>query len=242
MVEEEDHHAIAQLRDTVRQSDGDQAAVDGALRPEAHQMEGGVLAEEVGDVNDAGQQLAQACGEGGAPCAPVQHKDGHIVQYAVGEAADAHRENGQHGPPVGLDQDLQIIRHDEADGKGSQPPQIRHGVAQRFLLRPQQQGKGLQKDQHQSGDGQADDRQQHQILGEQAVGVFPVALPQIDGEDGAGSDGEGDGDGEHDVGEGDSQIHRRHGVVPYTLGHEQAVHDGVQGKNHEGGHGGRGEA
>jgi len=44
MVEEEDHHAVAQLRDAVRQSDGDQAAVDGALRPEAHQMEGGVLA------------------------------------------------------------------------------------------------------------------------------------------------------------------------------------------------------
>ena len=93
----------------------------------------------------------------------------------------------------------------------------------------------------QPGDHQADNHQHRQILGKQTVGVFPAALAQIDGDDGAGAHGEQHGNGEHDIHKGNGQIDSAHGVFAHALGHEQAVYNGVQGEHHQRGHRGGGE-
>ena len=211
------------------------------VRPEAHQVEGGVLSQKVGQIHDAGQQLGKTRGKGRAPGAPVQHEDGHIVQHTVGQATGDHRDDGQGRPSVGFHQDLHVVRHDEAHGEGRQSPQIVLGVLQRYVLGAQQHGEGLQKHQHQPGDHQADNHQHRQILGKQTVGVFPAALAQIDGDDGAGAHGEQHGNGEHDIHKGNGQIDSAHGVFAHALGHEQAVYNGVQGEHHQRGHRGGGE-
>ena len=240
-VEQEDHHAVAQLRNAVGHADGQEPPVDMPVGPEAHQVEGGALAQEMGQVDHTRQQLRQARGKGRAPCAPVQQEDGHIVQHAVGQAPGDHRDDGQGRPSVGFHQDLHVVRNDEAHGEGGKSPEIVLGIFQRHVLGPQQHGEGLQEDQHQGGDHQSDDHQHRQILGKQTVGIFPAALAQVDGDDGAGAHGKQHGDGEHDVGEGDGQVDSAHGVFTHALGHEQAVHDGVQGEHHQGGHRSGGE-
>ena len=233
-VEQKDHHTVAQLRHAVSDANGDQPLVDVPIHTEPHRMEGGLSPQEVAQIDDAGQQLGSAGGHRRAPYAPVQHKDGRIVQYAVGQAACYNGDDGQPGIAVGFDEHLQIVGDDKANGEGGQPPQIVDGIGKRDALGAQQPGKGLQKDQHQRCDHKACHRQQHQILGKQAVGLFALAAAQIDGDDGAGTHSKDDGDGEQHVGEGHRQIYRGHGVFAHTLGNKQAVHDGIQGKYHQG--------
>ena len=192
--------------------------------------------QEVPQIDDAGQQLGQSRGHRRTPHAPVQKENGHIVQHAVGQAAGDHRQNGELGIAVRLDEHLHVVGHDKAHGEGRQPLQIVHGVLIRHVLGAQQHGKRLQEYQHQHRDGQADARQQHRVLGEQAVGLFALPLPQIDGDDGAGAHGEDDADREQHVGEGHRQIHRSHGVFVHALGYHQPVHDGVQAEYHQGCH------
>ena len=76
----------------------------------------------------------------------------------------------------------------------------------RYALCAQQHGERLQKYENEDGDGQADARQQHDVLREQAIGLLALVLSQIDG------------------------------VFVHTLGYHQPVHDGVQAENHEGCH------
>ena len=197
--------------------------------------------QEVGQVDDACQQLGKPGGDCRAPDAQVQQEDGRIVQHAVGQAPDDDRQDGQLGIAVGLDEHLHVIGHDEAHGKGGEAPEVVDGVGQRHAPGAQQAGERLQKHEYQHGDGQADGHQQRQILGEQAVGLFALLLSEVDSDDGAAAHGEDDGDGEQHVGEGHRQIHGGHGIFAHALGHEQAVHDGVQREHHQRRHGGRNE-
>ncbi len=142
------------------------------------------------------------------------------------------------GIAVRLDQHLHVIGDDKAHGKGGEALEIVHGILIRHALCAQQHGERLQKYENEDGDGQADARQQHDVLREQAIGLFTLPLTQVDGDDGAGAHGEDDADGEQHVGEGHRQIHRRHGIFAYALGDHQPVHDGVQAENHQGCHGG----
>ena len=192
--------------------------------------------QEVPQIDHAGQQLGQARGERRAPHAPVQQENGHIVQHAVGQAPGDDRQDGNAGIAVGLDEHLHVIGHDEAHRKGRQTLQIVDGVLVRDAFRAQQYGKRLQKQEHQHRNGQADTRQQYGVLGEQAVGLFPLSLSQIDGDDGAGAHGENDADGEQHIGERHRQIHRRHSVFAHALGHEQPIHNGIQAEHHQRGH------
>ena len=121
-VEQEDHHAVAQLGDAVGKADGQQALVDVPVHAEADEVEGVVAPQEVAQVDDAGQQLGDAGGHRRAPHAPIQHENGHIVQHAVGQAAGDDREDGDAGIAVGLDEDLHVVGDDEADGEGGQAP------------------------------------------------------------------------------------------------------------------------
>ena len=235
-VEQEDHHAVAQLRYAVGKAQRDQPLVDAPVHPELHKVEGVVSAQEVAQIDDARQKLGKTCGEGRAPYAQIQHKDGDIVQHAVGQTAGDDRQNCQTGIAVGLDQHLHVIGDDEAQREGSQTPEIVDGILIRYALCAQQHGERLQKYENEDGDGQADARQQHDVLREQAIGLLALVLSQIDGDDGAGTDGEDDADGEQHIGERYRQIHRCHGVFAYALGDHQPVHDGVQAENHEGCH------
>ena len=153
-----------------------------------------------------------------------------------GQAAGDDRQNGQAGIAIGLDQHLHVIGDDEAQREGGQTPEIIDGILIRYALCAQQHGERLQKYEDEDSDGQADAGQQHDVLGEQAIGSLALVLSQIDGDDGAGTDGEDDADGEKHIGERHCQIHRRHGVLTDALGHHQPVHNGVQAENHEGCH------
>ena len=235
-VKEEDHHTVAQLRHAVGHANGQQPLVDVPIHLELHKVEGVVPPQEVPQIDNARQQLGKSGGERSAPNAPVQHEDGHIVQYAVGQASGDHRQNRQPGIAVRLDQHLHIIGDDEAQREGGQTPEIVDGILIGHALGAQQHGKRLEENEYQSGDGQADAHQQYRILGKQAIGFFHLLLPQIDGDDGAGTHGKDNADGEQHVGERHRQIHRRHGVFAYALGHHQPVYDGIQAENHEGGH------
>ena len=139
-------------------------------------MEGVVSPQEVAQIDDAGQQLGKSRGKGRAPHAPIQKENGHIVQHAVGQAPGDHRQNGDAGVAVGLDEHLHVIGHDEAQRKGCKAPQIVYGILVGDALRAQQHGERLQEDQHQHRDDKADARQQHRILAEQAVGLLALAL------------------------------------------------------------------
>ena len=235
-VKQEDHYAVAKLRHAVGKAQRDQPLVDAPVHLELHDVEGVVSAQEVPQIDDARQKLGKARGEGCAPHAQVQHEDGDIVQYTVGQAAGDDRQNGQAGIAVGLDQHLHVIGDDEAQREGGQTPEIIDGILIRYALCTQQHGERLQKYEDEDSDGQADAGQQHDVLGEQAIGPLALVLSQIDGDDGAGTDGEDDADGEKHIGERHCQIHRRHGVLTDALGHHQPVHNGVQAENHEGCH------
>ena len=235
-VEQEDHHAVAQLRYAVGKAQRDQPLVDAPVHPELHKVEGVVSAQEVAQIDDARQKLGQSRGHRRAPHAPVQKEDGDIVQHAVGQTAGDDRQNCQTGIAVGLDQHLHVIGDDEAQRERGQAPEIIDGILIRYALCAQQHGERLQKYENEDGDGQADARQQHDVLREQAIGLLALVLSQIDGDDGAGTDGEDDADGEQHVGEGHRQIYRGHGVFVHTLGYHQPIHDGVQAENHEGCH------
>ena len=235
-VEQEDHHAVAQLRHAVGKAQRDQTLVDAPVHPELYEVEGVVSAQEVPQIDDARQKLGKARGEGRAPNAPVQNEDGHVVQHTVGQTAGDDRQNGQTGKAVGLDQHLHVIGDNEAHGEGRKALEIVDGILIRYALCAQQHGERLQKYEDEDSDGQADTGQQHDVLGKQAVGLLALVLSQIDGDDGAGADGEDDADGEQHVGERHRQIHRRHGVFAYALGDHQSVYDGIQAENHEGGH------
>ena len=201
-------------------------------------MEGVVPAQEVAQVDDAGEQLGEAGGKGRAPHAPVQDENGHIVQHAVRKAAGDDRQDGDAGITVGLDEDLHVVGDDEADGKGGEALEVVDGVLVRYAVCAQQTGEGLQKREDQRGDGQAEARQEDGVLREKAVGLLALVLTQVDGNDGAGAHGEDDADGEQHVGERHGQVHGGHGVFAHAVGDEQAVHDGVEGKDHQGRHGG----
>ena len=73
-------------------------------------------------------------------------EDGHVVQDAVGQTAGDDSADGQLRIAVGLDQNLHIIRDDEADGKGRKAGEIVLGVGQRDPFRPQQLGHRLQEE------------------------------------------------------------------------------------------------
>ena len=174
-VEEEDHHAVAQLRYAVGHTDGEEPLVDMPIHFEFHKVEGVVSPQEVAQIDHAGQQLGKSCGKRRAPNAPVQKENGHIVQHAVGQASGDYRQDGDAGIPVGLDEHLHGVGHNEAHRKGRKAPQIVDGVLVGDALRAQKHGEGLQKDEHQYRDGHADARQQHCVLAEQAVGLFALA-------------------------------------------------------------------
>ena len=142
-VEQEDHHAVAQLRHAVGKAQRDQPLIDAPVHPEFHEVERVVSADKVPQIDDARQQLGKPCGEGRAPHAPVQKEDGHIVQHAVGQAAGDHRQNGQPGIAVGLNEHLHIVGDDKAQREGSQTPEIVDGILIRHALGAQQHGERL---------------------------------------------------------------------------------------------------
>ena len=142
---------------------------------EFHKVEGVVSPQEVPQIDDAGQQLGKSCGKRRAPNAPVQKENGHIVQHAVGQASGDYRQDGDAGIPVGLDEHLHGVGHNEAHRKGRKAPQIVHGVLIGDTLCAQQHGKRLQKGEYQHRDGHADAHQQYRILAEQAVGLLALA-------------------------------------------------------------------
>ena len=123
-VEQEDHHAVAQLRHAVGKAQRDQTLVDAPVHPELYEVEGVVSAQEVPQIDDARQKLGKARGEGRAPNAPVQNEDGHVVQHTVGQTAGDDRQNGQTGKAVGLDQHLHVIGDNEAHGEGRKALEI----------------------------------------------------------------------------------------------------------------------
>ena len=163
-VEQEDHHAVAQLRHAVGKAQRDQPLVDAPVHPELHEMEGVVSAQEVAQIDDARQKLGKSRGEGRAPHAQIQHEDGDIVQHAVGQTAGDDRQDGQTGIAVGLDQHLHVIGDDEAQREGGQAPEIVNGILIRYALCTQQHGERLQKYEDEDSDGQADAGQQHSVL------------------------------------------------------------------------------
>ena len=116
------------------------------------------------------------------------------------------------------------------------------GILQRVRVGTQQQGKGLREHHHQDGDGRADYREGHQILRKEPVSALRIPLPQEIGNDGGGTHGKNHCDGEQQVDKRHGQVHSAHGIFTNATGHEQAVHNRVQGENHEGGHRGRGES
>lgn len=242
MVKEKDHQTVAQLRQTVGNADGQQTAVDLPVHTETHRTEGAVLAEEMGQIDDAGEKLAHTGGRCRAPNAHVPVEYGQIVQHTVGNAAHTNGKKSQTGTAVGFHQHFQIIGDHEAHGEGSEALEIRNGILQCGFVGAQQQSKGFGEHQHQDGDGDANDRQSYQILGKELVGALGVLLSQEEGDDGGGAHCKDHCNGKQEIDERHGQIHGAHGVLTHAAGHKQAVHNGVKGKDHEGGHCGRGEA
>ena len=228
MVEQEDHHAVAQLRHAVGHAEGEQSAVNPPVHPEAHDVERAPSAQEVAQIDDAGEQLAQPRGDGGAPDAPVQHEDGQIVKRAVCQTAGHDRRNGDAGITVRLDENLHVIGDDEAQRERREPAQIVNRIIERRLVRAEQARKRHGEHQHQQRDCDADHRQQGEVLGKETVGPFALAAAEVDGDDGVCTDGEDDRNGEQDICEGDGQIDGGHGKFSDALGNEQSVDDGVE--------------
>ena len=241
MVKEEDHHAVAQLCQAVGHADRQQTAIDGEIEAEAGKVEGAALAHEVAQIQHHRQQLRSARCHCRAEDAPVQKEDGYIVQHAVGEAARNDRQQRHLGMTVRFHQNFHVVGHHEAEGEGCKTQQVVLHIGQRHLLCAQQQCKGLKKDDDQHRQCHAHHQQQHGILGKEAVGILAFSLAQIDGDDGGSTHGEQQRNGEHGVHEGYGQIDGAHGVFSHASCHEQTIHDGVQGKDHEGGNGGGGE-
>ena len=122
------------------------------------------------------------------------------------------------------------------------PLQVLLHIAQGQAVRPQQKGKGLQKDHHQHGGGHPQEDERHKVLGEQHIRLVVPLLGQVDGDEGGGAHGEQDRDGEQRVGEGEGQIDRAHGVLVHADGHHQTIHHGVEREHHQRGHRRRDEA
>ena len=232
-VEQQDHHAGAQLGDAVGQADGQQPPVHMGVKPELPQAEGTLFAKEMDQIHHAGQKLGQSGGHRRAEYAHVQPEDGDIVHDAVGKAAGGDRDDGHPGIAVGLDQYLQVIRDDEAGAERSQAQQIILYIIHGHRVGAQQPGKGPPQKCHRHRDQQAQPQQHRKVLGKQGVGLPPLVLGQEDGDDGGGPHREHHRDGKQGIGKGDGQVDGAHGVFIDAQRHQQAVHHGVQGKHHE---------
>ena len=65
--------------------------------------------------------------------------------------------------------------------------------------------------------------------GKVAVGVFPVALAQGLGDDGAAAGADHEAHGAHDHQGGEDEVHGGEGGLAHVVGDEQAVYDAVNG-------------
>lgn len=184
-------------------------------------------------VDGGGHQLAEAGGDGRALDPPVEAEHEDRVQHDVGHRARADSQRREDRMPVGLDEHLHGVGNQEAAVKDDDRPQvvldIFHGPVR--LAGAQQGGQPLEIQQRKGQDDEGNQDEQHDGAGEGLLGLALLPLAEID---------RGDGRGPHPEQEGgrEDEAHKRHGKVdrgerqlPDPVGHEQAVHHGVDRKN-----------
>ena len=246
-VEEEDHHGA----DALHEDGGDADAVDGpdggAVEADLFgaQVELRVVPEVQEEGQPGGHPLADDRGQGRAghlqpgQAEEAEDEDGvqDDVQNGPGELGD----HGELGPAGGLEEPLQGDLAEEAQGGAQADASVGGSVADdlgRVGLEPEE---GACQQSAQQGEGGKGAQGQEDAHVGHPVGGVLILGPQGAGDQGVEAHAGADGHGDHQGLEGKGQGDGGQGVLA-DLGHEDAVHDVVQGLDQHGDHHGDGHA
>ena len=196
-----------------------------------------------GQVDPQREALADAGGQGG-PGHPqlgegAQAEDQQRVQDDVGHAPAQQAHHGGLHPAHRLKNLLKAQPQDDDEGEGKSHLPVLHPQGQNGLRLGEPPQKGGQHPDAPGGEDHPVDHCEGHPLAGCPAGLFPLPRPQVEGDHRVDANAEAHPHG------GDEVLHRvdqgqgGHGVLA-DLGHEEAVHDVVQGVDQHGQHHGQG--
>ena len=203
---------------------------DAALQSGPGQAEKAVVFPgEIDQGENPAHGLAGDGGRGGSRQAPLEHGDEQEVQDEVGEA----RRDGEAQAQVGLfrhhEEALEDVLQDEGRLPDDEDPAVEDAGLHHLPGGAQGDGDGTDEDESGNGQYNAENNGGVDQHGKVAVGVFPVALAQGLGDDGAAAGADHEAHGAHDHQGGEDEVHGGEGGLAHIVGDEQAVHDAVNG-------------